>query len=493
MVNNSVLMLILIWGVWLLIPIVTDGLATLWQIVISLLGFRRYEVPEVPDSKLPRVSIVIPAYNEQANIDRCIISLKAQTYPHDHMEIIIVDDGSQDKTVDRVLQHTARWTTQQHSLKTNSFTIVAPEFNGVLNVVRRKRGFVEEHGKAAAVNAALDLISGDIIVAIDADVVLEPNAIENAVGHFIKDKRLVAATGHLIIDPYLVVVHDKSGNAVKDDRGVPLSKTLTLSERLLTAWQFLEYTTTFHLGRYAESRTDSMFTIAGACAVFRRSVFTQSGKYRGRTVSEDADLTLSIHEHEGQRIGYLPGMRVHLAPVLSWSTLYSQRTRWQRGELEVISVHDQTTDKQSKRSNRFFWYFALPMRLQIDHTLAMPRLVWTLLIFMLPLFGYSWTLIGQALLLLFAFYTVVNILRILTAYLFSSPPEKVFIREYLAYIPGLAVYNMFLFWTRMSAVLRTMTENATWNVGNPLLDKLENGTLLRQTASAVTRLFSSFW
>lgn len=484
------LVIFLIWGVWLLIPLVSDGLATVWQFVIALLGFRRNRRPHVAEARLPRVSVVIPAHNEQANIDRCIISVKAQTYPHHLIEIIIVDDASQDKTVDHILSHIGNWHPHQNILQTNSFTVVPSSFNGVINVVRRKRGYVLEHGKAAAVNAALDLISGEIIVAIDADVVLEPHAIENAVHQFLLDDQLVAATGHLIIDPYLVVVTDETGNPVRSKNGTPTGKTLSVSERFLTACQFLEYTTTFHLGRYAESQTDSMFTIAGACAVFRRSVFAHSGKYQGRTVSEDADLTLSIHQQPNQRVGYLPGMLVHLAPVLSWSALYSQRTRWQRGELEVIAVHER--DFKKKGVNRFFWYFALPLRLQVDHTLAMPRLVWTLLLFMLPLFGYSWTVIGQALLLLVAFYTILNTFRILVAYLFSSPPEKVFIRKYLAYIPALGLYNIFLFWTRMSAVLRTMTEDAKWNVHNPLLDTIESGALRHKVATMVNQFLSIF-
>jgi hypothetical protein len=156
----------------------------------------------------------------------------------------------------------------------------------------------------------------------------------------------------------------------------------------------------------------------------------------------------------------------------------------------VIAVHEQ--QGTNSHTNRLFWNFALPLRLQVDHTLAMPRLVWSFLIFLLPLFGYTWDIIGMALLLFALFYTVINVLRALLAYFFSSPPEKVLIRKYLGCIPAITLYNMFLFWTRMSAVLQTMIENASWNVRNPLLDNLENGNLWKTASQYITSFLGLF-
>jgi biofilm PGA synthesis N-glycosyltransferase PgaC len=444
---------------------------------------------EFAEADLPRISIVIPAYNERLNIDRCILSLKAQTYPHHLMEIVVVDDGSDDDTLNRILRHMSR----THSLEgftASSFSVSSPKFDGVLNFVRRKRGLVAAHGKAAAVNAALDLVSGDIIVAIDSDVVLEPDAIENAARYFLSDERLIAATGHLVIDPYLVVEVGRDGNYLLDEHQMPISRKLTPSEEFLTASQFLEYATSFHLGRHTESITNTMFTMAGACAIFRREAFELCGKYRGRTVSEDADITMAIHDIPGRRIGYLPEVRVHLAPVLSWASLYSQRTRWQRGALEVSAVHK--VRESEHRFHRLFWKVAFPLRLQVDHTLAMPRLVWTFLLFTMPLFGYAWLVIAQVLLLLCMFYIVINTIRVLVAYGFSSPPEKVLIRRYLLQILWMPIYNIFLFWTRMSAVLRTITEDAIWTVHNPLLENLEDGNLYRSVVRITGSFFSIF-
>ena len=100
-------------------------------------------------------------------------------------------------------------------------------------------------------------------------------------------------------------------------------------------------------------------------------------------------------------------------------------------------------------------------------------------------------MVAQAFLLLIGFYVALNALRVLTAHVFSSPPEKVLLRQYLAHVLGLH-YNTFLVWTRMSAELRTMTEDATWTVSNPFRNKLENGNFQRALTHAVSSFLSVF-
>lgn len=470
-------MWLFIWGVWLLIPILTDGIGTLYSILVVFLN-RQKTIKDIPPEKLMKVSVIIPAYNEERYIEQCLMSVKAQTYPHDRMEVIVVDDGSSDDTLNRILRHMGQQPLNQ-SIQTNSFRIYSPHFGGTLNVLRRKRDGVNEHGKAVAVNAALEIATGELIIAIDGDVMLAPYSVERAVQSFLADPDMAAATGHLIVDPYLVMEYDKEGNPVLDAFGMARRRNLNPSEQVLMACQFLEYMTTFHLGRYSESITNTMFTMAGAASVFRREVFDMVGNYRRRTVSEDADLTLAIHELPQKRIGYLPGMEVHLAPTLRWSELYSQRVRWQRGALEVIAAH-QYDSTPNQRGSTAFWRLAMPLRLQVDHTLAMPRIVWTFLIFVMPLYGYPWSIIVNAFLLLLVFYILANAARVVTAYSFSTEPEKVLARRYIGYVLFLPIYNFFLFWTRMSGVLITLTKDAQWTIKSEFLETVEHGMLFQK-------------
>lgn len=487
---REALHLTLIWGVWILIPIITDGISTLWNI-LTLVVHRR--IPLEVDPLLPiSVSIVIPAYNEALNINRCLLSLQAQTYPHNLMEIVVVDDGSSDNTVNQVLRYMGTSPIPE-GLQTTGFAIYAPRFGGVLNIVRRKRDNNALHGKAAAVNAGIDLISGDLIFSIDADVVLAPDAIEKTVRAFAGNPEMVAATGHLIIDSYLATEATHHEKTVIDENGIPISSEMNASERALTAFQFIEYLNAFHLGRSAESITDTMFTLSGACAVFKRDILLNVGKFSGRTVSEDTDVTMAVHKLGEKQIGYLRDTHIHLAPTLSWADLYSQRVRWQRGALEVAAMYYHTATEIPQRRKRLFWNIALPLRLQVDHTLAIPRMIWTFVIFTLPMFGYSWSVIRDAFVLLFLFYTVVNIFRVLAAYAVSIPPEKVFVRRYLGYIAAFPLYNIFLYWTRMSGVLTTMTKDASWRIDNKLLRSLEHGKPFLSLAQKVNTVINSLF
>ena len=102
---SSMWIFIFVWGIWILIPIVVDGVGTILKLIIVLLYGRNFKPHEIMNAELPKVSIIIPARNEEKIIDRCINSLKIQDYPHEKIEIIVVDDGSIDKTPQIVNNH----------------------------------------------------------------------------------------------------------------------------------------------------------------------------------------------------------------------------------------------------------------------------------------------------------------------------------------------------------------------------------------------------
>jgi cellulose synthase/poly-beta-1,6-N-acetylglucosamine synthase-like glycosyltransferase len=186
------------------------------------------------------------------------------------------------------------------------------------------------------------------------------------------------------------------------------------------------------------------------------------GGYRGRTVSEDTDATLMLHRQDWH-IGYLPQVHVRLAPVTNWTHLYSQRVRWQRGELEVVAVNLDRLLANPLRQN-LFWGWALRLRMQKDHSLALPRLVWVFLIFMLGLFGYSITLIMQAMVIMYALYVILEIGQIGVAYFFSRKSERQLIRLHFPFVLFLPLYRMATFWYRMSGVMLALHELPAWNV-----------------------------
>ncbi len=443
---------LIFWGVWILIPLVTDIFESLRDafIVLRKGQFTRL-YPPLLKSPLPKISIIIPAHNEQLNIDRCITSLKAQTYPHEKIEIIVVNDGSTDHTEEVVNGHINGAPHWNGNIRLHNRVIPALDFGGVMSLLQGKH-----KGKPAAVNMGLQHCRGEILFTIDSDAVLEPEAIEQAVIAFQRNPKLVAATAHLIIDEDLLVEADGKGHIRLDPDDLPIRRKLSLKEKFLSAAQFIEYLQSFRIGRHAEAIRDELFTLSGACAIFRREALQGMRGYRGRTVSEDTDATLTLQRFEG-KVGYLPQARLHLAPTESWQALYAQRVRWQRGELEAMAVHMDMLGAQKR-----LWRTGIPRRLQRDHTMGFLRLVWVFLLPMFPFLGYSPALVAQAMGLMYAVYVAADALQLAAAWTVCAPSERRLLRESALYLPFLPLYRMVVYFFRMSGNLKTLTEPPQW-------------------------------
>ena len=183
------------------------------------------------------VTVLVPAYNEEAGIESTVRSLLASTHPH--LEVIVIDDGSTDRTAD-----IASW-------------IDDPR----VRVIRQPNS-----GKAAALNTGLAYASYDIVVMVDADTVFEPDALY----------RLIQPLAH----PAVGAV---SGNTkVGNRRG------------LLGRWQHLEYVFGFNLDRRMFEVLECMPTVPGAIGAFRRDALLGVGGVSEDTLAEDTDLTMAL-------------------------------------------------------------------------------------------------------------------------------------------------------------------------------------------------------
>ena len=482
MSGNTLMGFFFFWGVWLLMPLLLDVLAALrdaWAVFTHRDLAQATTLPFA--ERLPKVSVIIPAHNEQLNIDRCITSLKAQTYPHHLIEVIAIDDGSTDRTsevVESHINHTAHW---NGHIRLHNQVIPALEFGGVLTLVQGAR-----KGKPGAVNQGLAHARGELVMAIDSDVVLEPEAVEQAVAAFMRDPELIAATAHLIVDHNLLVVADNAGHVSLDAHDLPIPLALSPMQKFLAAAQFVEYLQAFRIGRHAEAVRGELFTISGACAMFRREALAEVKGYHGRTVSEDTDVTLTF-QRRGSKVGYLPQVRIYLAPTIEWKALYAQRVRWQRGELEVLAVHTDMLGKPGR-----FWGWSMPRRLQNDHTLAILRLVWLLLLPLLPLLGYTTATVAQAVVLMYGMYLLSDLTQMLVAYPICGLDEKRLLRSTWTIVPLMQFYRMATYLFRFSGMLKTLTEKPRWTTSASWLDKarLPGGERLRRLARELIRVWA---
>ncbi|MGZ4247094.1 MAG: bifunctional polysaccharide deacetylase/glycosyltransferase family 2 protein [Solirubrobacteraceae bacterium] len=243
----------------------------------------RRRVPKVP-ALACLVTVVIAAYNEASVISKTIESLLRST--HDDLEIVVVNDGSTDRTLDVL-----------HDLA---------EHHPQVKVIDQ-----ENRGKAAAVNRAFAEASSDFVVTGDADTIFAPETVSFLVDHLVRNKEVAAVAG-------LVRVGNIRG--------------------LLTAWQALEYVKSIAVTRTAEHVLHTITVVPGACAAWRRKAVLAVGGFDSRTLAEDCELTVRLQE-AGWKIEQDNRAVAYTEAPEGLRRLYKQRIRWTYGNIQVFWMH----------------------------------------------------------------------------------------------------------------------------------------------------------
>ncbi|WP_043931509.1 glycosyltransferase [Bacillus sp. EB01] len=249
----------------------------------SLKHGSRKPLPKPPPSYEPFVSIIIPAYNEEKVIIPTLKSILKNQYKN--YEVIIVNDGSTDNTYKAVKKIT----------KSN----------------RIVRQFIKENqGKTAALNSGILVSRGDIIITMDADTSIAPEAISHLVKHF-QDENVAAVAGNVRI-----------GN----------------SQNMLTLWQHIEYVTGFNLEKRAFHELNCVTVVPGAIGALRKNAIMEAGLYEDDTLAEDTDITLRLIRI-GYRIHYEPNAYAYTEAPEILKSLIKQRFRWSYGILQCLWKH----------------------------------------------------------------------------------------------------------------------------------------------------------
>lgn len=236
-----------------------------------------------------RVSVVIPAWNEEVGIVHCIESLVSASYHN--MEIIVVNDGSTDNTDIFLKNYLENVFDQSISTKTIKYIVKA---NG---------------GKGSALNEGVRQGTGNIIITMDADTIFEEDAIFRAARYFFKTN-LDAAVGNV-----------KIAN----------------SKSLLGIVQQIEYTVGFYFKR-AHSVFNSEYIIGGAFGVFRRDVFEKYGFFDEVIKTEDIELSTRL-QSKGCTILFIEDAIAHTEGPDRVRDLMKQRLRWKKGRLDTFIKH----------------------------------------------------------------------------------------------------------------------------------------------------------
>ncbi|HSV10884.1 MAG TPA: glycosyltransferase [Hanamia sp.] len=239
-----------------------------------------------PKNNLPLVSIVVPAYNEELNSIRTINSLLAQDYPK--LEIIFIDDGSKDKTFEKV----------HEAFRDNAKVFVYTKVNG---------------GKASALNFGIEKSNADYVVCIDADTQLKSDAVSLLMKKF-NEENVAAVAGNV-----------KVGNEVN----------------MITRWQSIEYITSQNFDRRAFDLLNCITVIPGAIGAFRKDAILIAGGFTTDTLAEDCDLTMRL-----LRNGYIvrnctAAISYTEAPE-TFKQFLKQRFRWSFGVMQCFWKHRDT-------------------------------------------------------------------------------------------------------------------------------------------------------
>ena len=276
----------------------------------------------------PAVSIIVPSYNEETGIVQTVRSLLALNYPQ--FEIIVVDDGSTDRTLAR-LQESFGLVRAPGSYEPRLKTAAVRSIYRSLTVSEVVAIEKANGGKADAMNAGINAARHPLVCVIDADSLMEDHALTRAVLPFIEDPTTIAAGGIVRI-----------GNGCVVDRGRVTEVRMPAS--WLARFQVVEYLRAFLAARVTHSAFDALLIVSGAFGVFARDVLVETGGFSTATVGEDMELVVRMHRlcREQQRpyhIVFQPDPAVWTEAPESFASLAEQRNRWQRGTLQVLARH----------------------------------------------------------------------------------------------------------------------------------------------------------
>jgi cellulose synthase/poly-beta-1,6-N-acetylglucosamine synthase-like glycosyltransferase len=277
----------------------------------------------------PPISVIVPAFNEVLTVVESVRSLLALHYPQ--FEVVVVNDGSTDGTLDelqRAFGLVAAPISHEQPVPTMPVTGVYRSVTGGEIVVVDK---VNGGGKADAVNAGINAAQYPLVCVIDADSLLDEQALVRAVLPFIEHPETIAVGG---------IVRIANGCAVDGGRVVDAR----LPKAWLARFQAVEYLRAFLAGRVAHSALDTLLIISGGFGVFKRDLLLEVGGFSTDTVGEDMEIVTRLHRHcrerrRPYRITFLPDPICWTEAPESARGLAQQRNRWHRGTLEVIARH----------------------------------------------------------------------------------------------------------------------------------------------------------
>ncbi|MGB9713553.1 MAG: glycosyltransferase [Candidatus Bathyarchaeales archaeon] len=284
--------LVLVWSLYNL-PILAVGVRNLRR------SRKKSDGKFSCEEKLPTFSIVVPVKNEEKVIGRLLNALSKLNYPKDKVEIIVVEDGSTDKTLEICMK-------------------CAKEHDGIVKILRKPFS----DGKPSALNYGIKHARGEIVGIFDADNVPDPNALMNVCKYF-EDSMVAAVQGRTL--------------------------SINSDENMLT--KFMSYEEAVWCETYLRGKDvlDLFVHLRGSCQFIRQSVLKKLNGFDEEALSEDMEMSARLTE-KGYKIRYAPDVYSWQETPADLRQLFRQRTRWFRGTMEVALKYGRLMTKFSRKN-----------------------------------------------------------------------------------------------------------------------------------------------
>jgi cellulose synthase/poly-beta-1,6-N-acetylglucosamine synthase-like glycosyltransferase len=335
---------------------VASNLSYLLMLIIALKTSARHQhrllsyplswIKENP--MVPPITIIVPAHNEESSIRVAVHNLLELDYPH--LEIIVVNDGSVDRTFKELQEEfQLRPVRAVYVPEVKSAPVLGLYRSSVdsrITVVNKKAG----GSKADAINAGLNAATSPYVCVVDADSMLERDALLRIMVPVLADPKRVVAVGGII--------RVLNGSLIAGGQ----LKRVRLPRKSIEVIQVIEYLRAFLIGREAWAQGNMLLIISGAFGLFRTDLVRAVGGYRSRAIGEDMDLVARMHRHllekgDDYQIRFVPDPMCWTEAPSDLKSLGRQRARWQKGLLDMLWP---TRDMLFRsRYGRIGW-FALP-------------------------------------------------------------------------------------------------------------------------------------
>lgn len=329
--NGTTIIECTIWFIFVYFILLNGGylaLNLLSLVSLSRQGQERIlaDLPQLYSGLEPPISLLVPAYNEEATIAASVRSMLQLSYAE--FEIIVINDGSRDGTLEVLKQEFGL----QSFPEAYRIQLTTQPVRGIyhsthypnLRVIDKENG-----GKADSLNAGINAARFPLFCGVDADSILQRDSLQRVARPFMRDSTVVATGGTVRI-----------ANGCEISGGF-LTK-VGLPRNLLALFQIVEYLRAFLFGRLGWSTVNGMLIISGAFGLFKKDVVIKVGGYRVDTIGEDMELVVRIHRklrslRQPYRIEFVPDPVCWTEAPEDLRTLRNQRVRWQRGLSESLT------------------------------------------------------------------------------------------------------------------------------------------------------------